>query len=515
MPLVLDPEPLVSFEPAYPFRNKHQNVSQTSARLYNVWNRTSTGQEPPRQRWRAGLNALRRIVEQAEAAGRRVRAYGGAWSLSACAMTPDFLVNTKPLNYVSIGLSAGQVRSEWADRAGRLVFAQCGLHVMELHTAVEGAGLALPTCGASNGQTIAGAVATGTHGAAWSTGAMQDFVRGIHLVTEGGRHLYVEPASAPVVTKRFTDALGAETVRDDALFNAALVSFGSFGLVHALLLETVPIYELVKYRFRADHHAAFDLLDLDWAKLAHAHVGLPPAQPYHYEVTFNPYRPGTGEQGAFVTAMYQLPGGTPDPLHPSTGGHEPSDDLLGFLGALTNAAPAAIPDLATTLVEAQLKPASGGRGTPGSTFGSTAIRGSILSAELGVALVDAPRALDAICAEARAYPFPGLAAARFVKSSPATLAFTRFAPVTCTIELPGAGSARTAEFHTRVFGRLDLLKIPFTLHWGQAGDFGPARLHGGYGPAVDAWLAQRRKLLTVAGRRTFSNAFLEQCGLAG
>jgi FAD/FMN-containing dehydrogenase len=512
--MALDPKPLVNFEPGYPWRNKHKNVAATTVRLYNAWNRTSTGQEPARQRWKAGLNALRQIVLDAEAAGRRVRAYGGAWSLSEAAVCPDFLVNTKPLNYVSIGLTQSQVLSAWADRAPRLVFAQCGIHVMELHSAVEGAGLALATCGASNGQTFAGAVATGTHGAAWTFGSMQETVRGIHLVVERGKHLYIERASEPVVSKAYVDALGAELRRDDALFDAALVSFGSFGLVHGLLFEAVPLYELVRHRFRADHAQALAFTNLDFAAFSRARTGLPPAFPYHFEITLNPYRSAKGERGAFVTAMYQLPGGKPKRDGSSSGGLEPGDDLLGFLGALTNAVPSAIPELTSRLAEAQLKPANGERATPGRTFGSTSIRGDVLSSELAVSVADSRRALETIVGVAKAFPFPGLVAARFVKASPATLAFTRFSPVSCTIELPGAGSSRTTQFHERVFKALDKANIPFTLHWGQCGDFSRARVRAMYGANVDAWLDARRKLLSPAGRRLFSNDFLVKMGLA-
>ena len=512
--MALDPKPLVNFELAYPWRNKHRNVAATASRLYNAWNRTSTGQEPARQRWKAGLNALRQIVLDAEAAGQRVRAYGGSWSLSEAAVCPDFLVNTKPLNYVSIGLTKSQVLSAWADRAPRLVFAQCGIHVMELHSAVEGAGLALSTSGASNGQTFAGAIATGTHGGAWNFGSMQDTVRGIHLVVERGKHVYVERASDPVVSKAYVDTLGAELRRDDALFEAALVSFGSFGLVHGLLFEAVPLYELVKHRFRADHSEALAFTNLDFAAFSRARPGLPPALPYHFEITLNPYRSAAREQGAFVTAMYQLPGGKAKRDAASSGGLEPGDDLLAFLGELTGAIPAAIPELASRLVEAQLKPANGERATPGRTFGSTSIRGSVLSSELAVSLADSRRALETIVGEAKAFPFPGLVAARFVKASRATLAFTRFAPVTCTIELPGAGSTRTTQFYERVFRALDRASIPFTLHWGQCGDFSSTRVRAMHGANVDAWLEARRKLLSPAGRRLFSNDFLVKMGLA-
>ena len=46
-------------------------------------------------------------------------------------------------------------------------------------------------------------------------------------------------------------------------------------------------------------------------------------------------------------------------------------------------------------------------------------------------------------------------------------------------------------------------------------DFTPARVRAMYGANLDAWLAARRKLLSPAGRRLFSNAFLERMGLAG
>ncbi|HEY3233374.1 MAG TPA: FAD-binding protein [Polyangiaceae bacterium] len=510
----LDPEPLMSFEPGYPWKNKHRNLSFTALRLYNAWNRTANGQEPTRQRWRAGLNALRRIVTDAETAGRRVRAYGGAWSISQAAECHDFLINTKPLNYVSIGLTKGQVLAAWVERAPRLVFAQCGVHVMELHSALEGASLALPTSGASNGQTFAGAVSTGTHGAAWTVGSMQDYVRGIHLVVEGGRHLYIEPASMPVVSKAYIDTLGAELRRGDALFRAALVSFGSFGIIHGLLFEAAPLYELSKYRFLADHAEALAFTDLDFTKFARARPGLPPAVPYHFEITLNPYRSGAGQVGAFVTAMYHLTGATPTGEVPTSGGYEPGDDVISLLGELTDVVPASIPELTTKLVEAQLKPASGERATPGKTFGSSSIRGNVLSSELAVSLADSRRALEGIVDVAKEFPFPGLIAARFVRSSAATLAFTRFAPISCTVELPGAGSARTTEFHQRVFQRLDQDGIRFTLHWGQWGDYSAARVRSMYGASVEMWLSERRKLLSAAGRRMFSNPFLEGCGLS-
>src|SRR5688572_22747851 len=119
--MALDPPPLLHFENDFRWKNKHKNIETTAARLYNVWNRTAAGREPPRQRWRAGLSALRQIVIDAQAAGKRVRAYGGAWSLSDAAVTQDYLINTKPLNYLSIGLKKSQLLAAEARSASRLV----------------------------------------------------------------------------------------------------------------------------------------------------------------------------------------------------------------------------------------------------------------------------------------------------------------------------------------------------------------------------------------------------------
>src|SRR5258705_11882214 len=47
------------------------------------------------------------------------------------------------------------------------------------------------------------------------------------------------------MAKVWVDSLGAKLMRDDDdLFNAAVVSFGSFGVVSAVVIETAPRYLL-------------------------------------------------------------------------------------------------------------------------------------------------------------------------------------------------------------------------------------------------------------------------------
>jgi hypothetical protein len=164
--------------------NKHQNLSQRVWRHYDVWNRAGVGDDA----WRGGLGNLHEILADAQSLGRRVRAVGARWSLSPVAMCPDVMINTMPLNYHQLGLPARHVATTAADPS-RLVFAQCGARVGELSQSLEARGYALPTSGASNGQTICGAISTGTHGSARRVGSMQDFILGLHLLGEDGRFL--------------------------------------------------------------------------------------------------------------------------------------------------------------------------------------------------------------------------------------------------------------------------------------------------------------------------------------
>src|SRR5215467_4328737 len=105
------------------------------------------------------------------------------------------------------------------NREKNLRFVQCGNSILELHRQLRAQGRRLRSCGASNGQTIAGALSTGTHGAAIDAGSIANYVVGLHIVVSPTRHVWLERKSYPVMTKDFADALGAEWIRDDSLFN--------------------------------------------------------------------------------------------------------------------------------------------------------------------------------------------------------------------------------------------------------------------------------------------------------
>jgi hypothetical protein len=137
-----------------------------------------------------------------------------------------------------------------------------------------------------------------------------------------------------------------------------------------------------------------------------------------------------------------------------------------------------------------------------------------MSTEIGVALQHASAATEAILAVAHDHAFASPVALRYVKASSATLAFTCFAPITCTIELPAVSSQRTAEAYRRIWAELERRSIPYTLHWGQCLRADAAFIRRSFGEGVGTWLAARRQFLSPVARRTFANDLLVACGLA-
>jgi hypothetical protein len=490
--------------------NKHQNVEATVWRHYDVWNRSAEGACAGLESWRGGFTTLRGILDDAQARGRRVRAVGRRWSLSPVAVCPDIMINTMPLNYHVVGLPASDTSTSSVD-ASRLVFAQCGTSVLELSLALESRGLSLPTSGASNGQTICGAIATGTHGSARRVGSMQDYILGFHLLGDDGRHYWVERASKPVVSEAFCQKLGATLRRDDRLFRAAVVSFGSFGIMHAVLFEAVPLYLLEVHRRQMDWPVVRDAaatLDLDPLRLPY-----PGVEPFHFEVAVNPYSAKPGQRGAVATAMYKQPYREFDRRWTGDVTMVPGVDLLAVSGRLATLLPAAIPTGVNSMLNAMMKAnALPALGTHREIFDTTELVGKSLSAEVGVDLSNAGAAIDTLIDVAGDYPFPGLFGLRYVQRSDAFLAFTRF-DTTCTIEMTGAGSRRTLGFYDRAWTALDRAKIPYTLHWGKVNNTTCDNIRARWGTDVDNWLSARRSLLTCAGRAMFTNDLLAKCQL--
>jgi hypothetical protein len=511
-------EPLLSPIAEHPWQNWHrtEGVGGKVARFYTPQNMWSDGtKEPKPHEFAPGLAALQKVVVDAEMAKKRVRAIGSGWSLSACGFTNDYLVNTQRLNWWTIGMDPiSRLQPAYQAEADRVVFAQCGVQIKTLNNYLEQRRLALPTAGASNGQTIVGAMSTGTHGSANQVGGIQDYVLGLHVVGENGRHYWIERESKPVVTDEFLDWIRAKPKRNDDLFNSALVSFGSFGLIHAVMFKVEPVYVFERFVKQCDYSEVEHAIDT----LEVSNLGLPHDDlPYHFEIVLNPYRLEKNRKGAFIRVLYKQSAGPQLPV-PTVSQVESlrSKDLVSIAGLFSDFDAAVIPTFLQSQLEDSVLPEQDDPaiGTPGQMFSDSNPTGGGTSIEIGVALADARKAVDAILAVTAANPFGAPIALRYVKGSDALLAFTCFSPLTCTIELPGIDSHRARNAHKLIFETLREKGIRHTYHWGQALPLTPEWLRPGFGDdRVERWLAARRNFLSDAGRRMFANDQLTKLGL--
>ena len=158
---------------------------------------------------------LAAIVKQAAAAGERVKMTGSGHSFTGAALTDG--------HHVRPGRYGRVVR---IDRSTGLVTVQAGMTLAALNAALATAGLALPNLGDIAYQTVAGAIATATHGTGERLGNLATQVRALRIVTGDGSVVECSPDEEADV------------------FAAARVGVGALGLLSTVTLATVPAFDL-------------------------------------------------------------------------------------------------------------------------------------------------------------------------------------------------------------------------------------------------------------------------------
>lgn len=457
------------------------------------------------------------LIARARREGVRVRAVGSRWSLSEAPTTDGWAFNTNRLRgWMRVGPRSLHPRYPGSSdqRTGLFLF-QCGNTVADVNEIIEHPRQqrALFTSGAANGQTIVGATASGTHGSALDYGALHDHIVAIHLIVNGRTHYWIERETYPVMTDGFAGSLGAVLRRDDNLFNAAVMSFGSFGIIESVIIETVPRYLL---------ETSSGIAPLDeamWQAIGALDFSAHPffqgrGRPYFFQAVINP-----NNQEVLINANYQR--AAPEDYVPSYGLQQRDDaigpgfDTLSLLGKILRAFPELIPPFAT-IAAGQLFDIDPPDGTPGEVYGYKAPQLHVASGSIAVDLGDARRALEALIDLYRQTgPVPLALGCRYVKRSPALLAFNRF-PVGLMVSIDGIDNAASRAYFAAAADRMDAEGIPFTQHWGKSNHYTPQRVRNAYGASVDEWLSARRQILPDDGdRRTFDNDYIQERGLAG
>ncbi|HNN96817.1 MAG TPA: FAD-binding protein, partial [Pseudomonadota bacterium] len=155
------------------------------------------------------------ILKRAAQAGRRVKVVGAGHSWSDIACTDGYLLQLDAL---------AQVRR--VDVQRQEITVQAGIRLHALIAAMHRHGMTLPVIGSVTQQSIAGAIATGTHGSAPGLGNLASRVVGMRLVLANG------------------EVLPINDHENAHLLPAARVHLGALGVISEVTLATVPAFRL-------------------------------------------------------------------------------------------------------------------------------------------------------------------------------------------------------------------------------------------------------------------------------
>ncbi|AGL13977.1 D-arabinono-1,4-lactone oxidase [Actinoplanes sp. N902-109] len=151
-------------------------------------------------------------VKNTAAAGRRVKAIGSGHSFTAIAVADDQrMLLTRLDRLVSV--------------RGDLVTVEAGMPLHRLNDILAEHGLAMPSLGDIDQQTVAGAISTGTHGCGATHATLASCVEAVTLVTGNGELLTIDAGSP--------------------LFPAARLGLGALGILVQVTLRCVPAFVLL------------------------------------------------------------------------------------------------------------------------------------------------------------------------------------------------------------------------------------------------------------------------------
>jgi FAD/FMN-containing dehydrogenase len=286
-----------------------------------------------------GAQQIAAAVDDIERNGGVLKAIGSGWSYSDAAVAPEVthLIDNSRLDRLLNGRDASiadavipfALNDTARARSRYFVHVETGIKIHALNCALDGMrdasglGLAMPTLGGSNGQSLAGVISTGTHGGDIDLPPIADAVRAIHLVGPGGREWWIEPNGGAITSReRLVAARDAGLLcadirieYDDELFRAALVSVGRMGIIYSVVIEAVDAFRLREQRLASSWEIEASVIRDNIVNAAEPFSG-----PRFAEYVVSPYRNGSGVHGCVVSTrriptadVTTTPDGPPNP----------------------------------------------------------------------------------------------------------------------------------------------------------------------------------------------------------
>jgi FAD/FMN-containing dehydrogenase len=465
-------------------------------------------------------------VRSAERAGKRVHPIGAGHSFSDVAIADGVLLALRSLCAIAPAeletlldeatLAARDVRRDM------LVYAEAGVAIRELNQWLYEHEQALVNMGGYDGQTLSGALSTGTHGSGRELGPMCDMVRSVDVVTEGGRALRIEPTRGISSPERHAARYPElELVQDDDTFHSVVVALGSMGVIHSYVIEVVPCYSLAEHREALTwRQVRQKLLANDYqperGKGKHAHIR-------HFEFLISPYG-RDGNNKCLVTYRWlakrdaKRQAGRTRPFLPTlvTSVRE-FDQIYALALSVWPSLARRVVDLEVTQLVDSLYVAQSYQVLHLGDANYVPAYSSELSfsAEPDADTPQYIRAIDRLlelaeqqAARHRYHSVP--LSVRFVQKSPHLLALSQGRD-SAIIEIPMLASVAGGWDLLRYYERCLFNEFKARAHWGQANFIiGADRISESYSGSFDTWLATRARLCP---RGTFDNSFTERMGL--
>ncbi|KAF2274768.1 uncharacterized protein EI97DRAFT_502584 [Westerdykella ornata] len=185
---------LEKLDPEVPFRASQAHAHHTWARTFH--SRPELYLRPQ------SLAEIQKIVTMARRMRRRVVLVGSAHSPSDLTCTSAWMVNLDDYNRVLK-----------VDKERKTVTVEAGIRMHRLNLAAREHGLTMPSLGSIDDQSLAGAIATATHGSSLCHGLLSENVLSLRIVLANGQTVKCSPTQS------------------SDLFRAALVSLGALGII--------------------------------------------------------------------------------------------------------------------------------------------------------------------------------------------------------------------------------------------------------------------------------------------
>ncbi|KAI9238208.1 MAG: L-gulonolactone oxidase-like protein [Podila humilis] len=186
----------------------------TPKRTFENWARTFRC--VPEQYYTPNTEAeIVKIIHLARILGKKVKAIGTGHSPSDLACTDGFMINTDKLDHLIE-----------VDQKNMTITVEAGMKLHKLHDILELHELAMSNLGSISDQSVAGVMSTATHGTGAEYPSLCASVLDMTMITATGERLYC-----------------SKTVQPD-IFNAAVCSLGSLGIITTMTLQCEPAFRL-------------------------------------------------------------------------------------------------------------------------------------------------------------------------------------------------------------------------------------------------------------------------------